>query len=102
MSERIAKDKTNKPRGREPASSRPIVHGFHDARLNTELRQGPDTLGSRRGIAGFTAGFPTFVVGDFAGYEKCWCRRFRAAAPPNVPKCLLFRVLGYGIQANAR
>ena len=35
------------------------------------------------------------------GLRKRWRKLFRAAAPPHLPKYLLFRVLAYRIQANA-
>jgi hypothetical protein len=38
---------------------------------------------------------------DIEGLRKRWRRLFRAAAPPHLPKYLLFRVLAYRIQANA-
>jgi hypothetical protein len=38
---------------------------------------------------------------DLDGLRKRWRRLFRAAAPPHLPKYLLFRVLAYRIQANA-
>src|SRR5918997_926239 len=38
---------------------------------------------------------------DLEGLRKRWRKLFRAAAPPNLPKYLLFRVLAYRIQANA-
>src|ERR687898_1707594 len=38
---------------------------------------------------------------DLEGLRKRWRKLFRAAAPPHLPKYLLFRVLAYRIQANA-
>src|SRR5215204_7784935 len=38
---------------------------------------------------------------NLEGLRKRWRRLFRAAAPPHLPKYLLFRVLAYRIQANA-
>jgi hypothetical protein len=38
---------------------------------------------------------------DLEGLRKRWRKLFRAAAPPHLPKYLLFRILAYRIQANA-
>jgi hypothetical protein len=38
---------------------------------------------------------------DLEALRKRWRRLFRAAAPPHLPKYLLFRVLAYRIRANA-
>ena len=38
---------------------------------------------------------------DLEGLRARWRKLFRAAAPPHLPKYLLFRVLAYRIQANA-
>jgi hypothetical protein len=38
---------------------------------------------------------------DLEGLRQRWRKLFRAAAPPHLPKYLLFRVLAYRIQANA-
>ena len=38
---------------------------------------------------------------DLEGLRRRWRKLFRAAAPPHLPKYLLFRVLAYRIQANA-
>jgi hypothetical protein len=38
---------------------------------------------------------------DIEGLRVRWRKLFRAAAPPHLPKYLLFRVLAYRIQANA-
>jgi DUF2924 family protein len=38
---------------------------------------------------------------DLEGLRARWRKLFQAAAPPHLPKYLLFRVLAYRIQANA-
>jgi hypothetical protein len=38
---------------------------------------------------------------DLAGLRGRWRRLFRTAAPPHLPKHLLFRIVAYRIQANA-
>jgi hypothetical protein len=38
---------------------------------------------------------------DVAALRKRWRSLFRTAAPPQVPKHLLFRIIAYRIQANA-
>ena len=80
------------PRSRVPAVTRVIPSRFDHCGWPRPHRSVTERLSAE--IAGLKEL-------DLEGLRKRWRKLFRAAAPPHLPKYLLFRVLAYRIQANA-